>query len=199
MKRTDANGSMLMEAAVCIPVLLVMILGCMQIAHMWFARQVVQYAAYASARVLLSTPDQNYAKAVATGGAAWQAAARVCSWIALSSPESGKEIEVPGWGKVPGSRNMESKVKLQLGTAGDTWNPMVTVSFDFPLVMPIAGPIIARGMNPWADGRQWRIQHADATGDAHSGEAMNYPYIRFTESAALVKPYILLPFSGGPQ
>ena len=199
MKRDGANGSMLMEAVVCIPVLLVMILGCMQIAHIWFARQLVQYAAYASARVLLSTPDQDYEKSVASGGAAWQAAARVCSWIALSQPEGSEEIEVPGWGKVPGSGDMESKVRLKLGTAGDKWNPKVTVIFDFPLVMPIAGAIIARGMNPWAKGSEWQIRHADATGDAHSGEAMNHPYIRFTESAALVKPYILLPFSGGPE
>ena len=63
-----------MEAVVCIPVLLVMILGCMQIAHIWFARQVVQYAAYAAARVLLSTPNQNHEKAVAVNGAAWKAA-----------------------------------------------------------------------------------------------------------------------------
>lgn len=199
MKHTGDNGSMLMEAVVCIPVLLVMILGCMQIAHIWFARQVVQYAAYASARVLLSTPDQNYEEATRKGGAAWKAAAQVCSWIALSQPAGSEEMKIPGWGKIPGSGGMEEKVKLELGTAGDQWSPKVTVSFDFPLVMPIAGHIIARGMNPWQEGNEWQIQHADATGDAHSGEPMNHPYIRFTESAALVKPYILLPFSGGPK
>ena len=199
MKHADSNGSMLMEAVVCIPVLLVMILGCMQIAHIWFARQLVQYAAYASARVLLSTPDQDCEKAVKTGGAAWKAAAQVCSWVALSQPEGSKGIDIPGWGAVPGSGNMERKLKLELGTAGDKWTPKVTVNFDFPLVMPIAGHIIARGLNPWAKGQEWQEQHADATGNAHSAEAMNYPYIRFTESAALVKPYVLLPFSGGPK
>ena len=199
MKLSDANGSVLMEAAVCIPLLLVMILGCMQIAQIWFARQVVQYAAYASARVLLSTPDQDCEKAVKTGGTAWKAAARVCSWVALSQPQGSEGVDVPGWGKVPGSGDMESKLRLKLDTAGDKWNPKVTVDFDFPLVMPIAGHIIARGMNPWAEGREWQEQHADATGNAHSSEAMNYPYIRFTESAALVKPYVLLPFSGGPK
>ena len=195
MKTNGENGSMLIEAVVCIPVLLVMILGAMQIAHIWFARQVVQDAAYSSARVLLSTPDQDCEKAVKPNGAAWRAAANVCSWIALSQPEGSQGYEIPGWGAVPGSGGMEQKLELKLEQAGSKWNPKVTVTFDFPLVMPIAGHIIGWGVNPWADNREWQVQHADATGNKHSGEAMNYPYIRFTESASLVKPYVLLPFS----
>jgi len=197
LKKNGDNGTMLMEAAVCIPVVLVMILGAMQVAHIWFARQVVQYAAYSSVRTLLSTPDQDYEKAVKPDGVAWKAAANVCSWIALSQPEGSEEFEVPGWGKVPGSGGLEKKLELKLETAGSKWNPQVTVTFDFPLVMPVAGHIIGWGLNPWAEGREWQKQHADATGDKHSGEAIKHPYIRFTESASLVKPYILLPFSGG--
>lgn len=195
MKPENNGGSMLMEAVVCIPVLLVMILGCMQIAHIWFARQVVQYAAYSAARTLLSTPDQDHEKAVAVNGAAWKAAAHVCSWIALSQPEGSEEFEIPGWGGVPGSGGLEKKLSLKLERVGSKWNPKVTVEFDFPLVMPVAGHIIGRGMDPWGEGAEWQIGHADATGDKHSGEAMNYPYIRFRESASLVKPYELLPFT----
>ena len=197
MKKNGENGSMLIEAAVCIPVVLVMILGTMQIAHIWFARQVVQYAAYSSARVLLSTPDQDHEKAVKPNGAAWKAAANVCSWIALSQPQGSEEFQIPGWGKVPGSGGMEDKLVLNLGTAGGKWNPKVTVSFDFPLVMPIAGHIIGWGVNPWADSKEWQEQHADSTGNRHSGEEIRHPYIRFTESASFVKPYVILPFSGG--
>lgn len=197
VKLADRRGSVLMEAAVCLPVLLVMILGCMQIAHIWFARQVVQYAAYASARTLLVTPDQDYAKAVQVGGEAWKAAANVCSWVALSQPQGAGKFEIPGWGGVPGSGGLEEKLELSLGQSGSSWNPKVTVTFDFPLVMPIAGPIIGWGVNPWADNREWSVQHQDATGDKHSGDAVKYPYIRFRESAALTKPYILEPFSAG--
>ena len=197
MKADDNSGSMLIEAAACIPILLVLILGCMQIAQIWFARQVVQYAACAAARVLLVTPDQDHAKAVKTGGAAWQAAANVCAWVALSQPEGSTPFEIPGWGGIPGSGGLEKKLELKLENAGSKWNPKVTVTFDFPLVMPIAGHIIGRGVNPWASGQEWTEQHADATGDRHNDEPMKHPYIRFTESASLVKPYILLPFSAG--
>jgi hypothetical protein len=192
MKRDD--GSLLMEAVVCLPVLLVLILGCMQIAHIWFARQIVQYAAYSASRALLVIPDEEQERALKPGGSAFKAASYVCAWIALSQPRGSREVEVPGWGAVPGSGGMEEKLELNLEHPAGKWDPMVTVKFDFPLVMPVAGHLIGWGVNPWADKREWRKQHADATGDKHSGETMQYPYIRFEESVSLVKPYILLPF-----
>ena len=183
-----------MEAVVCLPVVLVMILGCMQIAHIWFARQIVQYAAYSAARALLVVPNDEHEKAVKPDGAAFEAAANVCAWVALSQKQGSKEFEIPGWGGIPGSGGMDEKLELKLDTPEGEWYPVVTVKFDFPLVMPIAGHIIGRGMNPWQEGREWQPDRKDMTGDKHSGEPMNFPYIRFEESASLVKPYKLLPF-----
>lgn len=192
MKRDE--GSLLMEAVVCLPVLLVLILGCMQIAHIWFARQIVQYAAYTASRALLVVPNNEHAKALKPGGSAFKAAANICGWVALSQPPGSREFEIPGWGGIPGSGGIERKLELSMTQPKGEWYPVVTVKFDFPLVMPIAGQLIGWGMNPWADNREWQKQHADMTGDRHSGEAMRYPYIRFEESASLVKPYVLLPF-----
>lgn len=189
---TRGKGSMLMEAVVCLPVLLVLILGCMQIAHIWFARQMVQYAAYAAARSLLVVSNPDHKKAVEPGGVAWKAAAQVCAWVALSG--HGHQIGVPGWGEISGSGSMEEKLKLSLDQPYGEWYPGVTVQFDFPLVMPIAGPLIGWGVNPWKKGREWSKQHADMTDNRHRSEAMRYPYIRFKESAAFPKPYMLPPF-----
>lgn len=44
-----------MEFALAFPVLLVLILGCVQFAHLWAARLVVHYAAYCAARAALVT------------------------------------------------------------------------------------------------------------------------------------------------
>lgn len=190
----NENGSLLVEAAVCLPVLLTLILGCMQIAHIWFARQIVQYAAYSAARALLVTPNDRHEAAVKPDGPAYKAAASVCAWIALSQRPGDKEEEIPGWGGIPGSGGIERKLDLALSQPAGEWYPVVTVKFDFPLVMPIAGPLIGWGMNPWSKGREWEKNRADMTGNRHAGESVHYPYIRFEESASLVKPYILLPF-----
>ena len=195
----DEDGSLLMEAAVCLPVLLVLILGCMQIAHIWFARQVVQYAAYSASRALLVTPNEDQERAVKPGGDAWKAAANVCGWIALSQPKGSREIEIPGWGGLPGSGGMERELELQLSKPAGEWYPVVTVKFVFPLVMPVAGHLIGWGVNPWSKGREWQKQKSDMTGDRHSEEDIRYAYIRFEESASIVKPYIMPPFQAGEK
>jgi Flp pilus assembly protein TadG len=186
-KIASEKGSMMLESVMCLPLLLALIFGSLQLAHIWFARQVVHYAAYAAARSTLTEPNDKsmYEKA------ARSAAERVCAWTALSQPAGAEGITLPGWGHIPGSGNISDKVKIDVDDS-DQWNPSVTVTFDFPLVMPIAGPIIGWAVNPWDSGSEWLEKKADVTGNAHGGEDVRYPYIRFKETVAVTKPYVML-------
>ncbi len=196
MKNRAEQGSMLVEAVICLPVVLVLVLGCMQIAHIWMARQVVQYAAFAAARSLLTVPNSRHFTAVQPGGDAHKAAAAVCAWIALSQRPGATPVRVPGWGGIPGSGGIDEKLRLELKQPAGEWVPVVTVNFDFPMVIPVAGPIIGWAVNPWQENQEWLERKADVTGNTHGGESVRYPYIRFRESAALSKPYILPDFTG---
>ena len=49
------EGSVMLEFALAFPIVLVLILGCVQFAHLWVARVVVHYAAYCAARAALVT------------------------------------------------------------------------------------------------------------------------------------------------
>ena len=50
----DDKGSVLMEAIICLPVLLLLSLGVAQFAHIWYCRTIVHYAAYCGARAVLT-------------------------------------------------------------------------------------------------------------------------------------------------
>jgi len=181
------RGSMMLECVICMPLLLTLIFGSLQLAHIWLARQVVEYAAWSAARSLLTeyNDDDLYRQT------ARKAAARICAWIALSQSSGASGVDVAGWGEVPGSGDIDSKLQIKIDNS-DPWNPVATVIFDFPLVMPIAGPIIGWAVNPWSPSSAWLEQKADITGNAHGGEDVRYPYIRFTETASVIKPYVTL-------
>ena len=75
------------------------------------------------------------------------------------------EIVIPGWGSIPGSNSARARVAvtdLELGP------PFVraTVMFRFPLMLPLAGSLLAG----WSDG--WGVDG-------------NYPQITLTETAVL--------------
>ena len=61
------------------------------------------------------------------------------------SPQS-DEVLIPGWGTIPGSNSVKARVKTEIKSNGeDSINryAMVTVTFKFPLLMPLAGRMIS--------------------------------------------------------
>jgi len=48
-----ADGSVMLEFVLAFPIVLTLLLGCMQFAHIWMAKQVVHYSAYCAARAVL--------------------------------------------------------------------------------------------------------------------------------------------------
>jgi Flp pilus assembly protein TadG len=183
----------MLEFVLAFPLILLLILGCMQLSHIWLARQVVLYAAYCAARSMLVCTDGEYQ------AAAQQAAEQVCAWVIIGQAPGEPEKEVPGWGKIPGSGAVARKTRVSVGKIGE-WNVAATVEFDFAMVFPFVGNVIGWMVNPWQQGNEWREQRADFTGDMHRYiDAPGYPHVRFRETVILSKPYVTLPEMGIPS
>lgn len=170
----DSSGSVMMEVVLCFPVVLALVFGGLQIAHILMAKQVVNYAAYAAVRATLVTAESEQPQT-----AALNAASHICVWLTLSPDDNNNGVLMP--------KLSDLGEKLQVTIKSDQWIQVAEVTFDFPLIMPVAGPIIGWGMNiPAYD---FEKKHQDMTGDKYSNEPMNYPYIRFKERMVLPKPY----------
>ena len=130
--RTGDKGSMLLETVLAMPLLYVLIMAVLQIAHIWTARQIAVYAAYSATRATLCVSPLE-AQATAKS-AAWQ----ICSLLTLSEdalkmePEQ-LELEVDG---VTAGANVSGK---PVGTSG------TTLRYKFPLIMPVVGRFFADG------------------------------------------------------
>lgn len=189
--RPHASGSVMLEFVLAFPLILTLMLACMQFAHMWMGRQVVQYAAFAAARATLVCEEGEYQQA------AQQAAEQVCAWISVGVRSGETDKRLPGWGRIPGSGGVARKTRARIEVVG-RWNVRATVEHDFSLVFPLVGPIIGWGVNPWSTSQAYAERHADATGNIGDTETVRYPYVRFTEKIVMAKPYVTLPRMGLP-
>ncbi len=189
----DDRGSVLMEFLLGFPLILALMLACMQFAQIWVARQVVVYAAYCAARAGLVCHDDEMQ------AAGQQAAEQVLAWVILGQAQGEAMKQLPGWGNIPDSGSVKRKVKAEVQKDGE-WNVKAKVTFDYALVMPIAGPMIGWAVNPWQFGREWLEQKADITGNRHRmQDTVSYPHVRFEETVSLSKPYKTLPKMGIPS
>ena len=174
------------------PVLLLLMLACMQISHIWLARQVAHYSAFAAARAGLVCKSGEF------DDAAKQAAEQVCAWVVIGQSAGEDAKLIPGWGAIPGSGAIERKTRVKTSLA-EPKSATATVEFDFALLMPIAGPAIGWLVNPWRQGNEWLEQQADPTGNRHRmQDTMQYPHLLFRESVQLPKPYKTLVGSDLP-
>jgi Flp pilus assembly protein TadG len=179
---TDDRGSVMLEAVFVFPIVLALIFGAAQVAHIWTARQVVQYAAYSAARAAMVAEQSEMQN---TGEIA---AKQVCSWICLGQAAGETGTEIAGWGEIKGSGAVNRKTRVTVRMA-DEWNVEATVEFDFALVMPIAGAIMGWGVNPWRSGSEWLEQRADVTGNQHRyQDTVQYPHVRFKETVRMSRP-----------
>ncbi len=88
------GGSVLMEALICLPILLLLSLGVGQFAHIWLCRQVVQYAAFAGARAALplsESPDKDLKNMTEEEAGALFAARRICALVGFSQEDGAEE------------------------------------------------------------------------------------------------------------
>ena len=190
--QTSSTGSVMLEFVLAFPLVLTLILACMQFSHMWMAKQVVHYAAFCAARAALVCQQGEYQQA------GQQAAEQVCAWIVHGHASGEPDKKVPGWGVIPDSGGVARKTKVRIENVG-RWNVRATVTHDFALLFPLVGPMIGWGMNPWAQSQRYEERHADNTGNIGDADVVRYPHVRFTEVVVLPKPYVTVANTGLPS
>jgi Flp pilus assembly protein TadG len=132
MRRRTEGGQVIVEYAIVFPILLLLTLLIIQLAHLFVAKQVVSYASFCAARAALVGED-------------YAAAARmVCSLIAgPSGVGTGATVTVPGWGPLRGSA--ASAVKTQAASLSNVPTPYpattIEVTHDFELQVPVANSV----------------------------------------------------------
>ena len=181
----------MLEFVLAFPLILTLMLACMQFSHIWMAKQVVHYAAFCAARAALVCEKGEYNKA------GQQAAEQVCAWIAEGSAPGEVDKRIPGWGTLPGSGGVGRKTRVRIETVG-RWNVKATVEHDFGLIFPIVGPMIGWLLNPWDTNREFEEQRVDATGNAGATDLIRQAHLRFKETVYLPKPYVTVPKMGLP-
>jgi Flp pilus assembly protein TadG len=189
------EGTVMLEFVVSFPIILTLILACMQFAHIWMARQVVHYSAFCAARATLVCNRGERTEA------ARQAARQVCAWIVNGMRAGEPDKRIPGWGTIPGSGGVDRKTQVTVEDAGP-WNVKVTVKHDFALIMPIVGPMIGWAVSPWEIGQGGTIyteRRVDDSGNIGNSDLIRYPHIRFTEVVFMSKPYVTVPMMGIPS
>lgn len=199
----EDKGSVLMEAIICLPVLLLLSLGVAQFAHIWYCRTIVHYAAYCAARATLTAPgnndgSQNYA---AEWNQASQAAYKICQLVNFSTLQDGEilpgvnnNLAIPGGGRIenkcfvriigdrseaPARRadNIERDDGELREPTLDEWHRGVRVKMHVPLLFPFAGNIIGATMKMWSDNGDLDIRPttpaAEGRGDSVTGDPNN--------------------------
>ncbi len=182
----------MLELVLAFPLILTLMLGCMQFAHIWLGKEVVHYAAYCAARAALVCEESEWQQA------GQQAAEQVCAWVVNGMKPGEVDKSLPGWGDIPGSGGVSRKTKVTI-TLVDKWTIKAVVEQDFALIMPIAGPMIGWFTNPWDRPLEYVKQRVDESGDAGADEIIPYPHLRFTETVFMPKPYVTVPKMGIPS
>ena len=181
-----------MESIICLPVLLLLSLGVVQFAHIWYSRVIVHYAAYSAARATLTAP------AGLELAAARSAAELICAPLAFMNPTDKNDFSLPGiTPPAPGSGNTvqaSGAVRddggiLNVTYASENWRNTVDVYMQVPLLVPFAGQIIGNMMKYWSNGG------VDIQEDTPSGAVRHIPgewtsRIILHEQTTIAKPFI---------
>lgn len=125
------RGSVLMEAVVCLPLLLLLVTGIWQFCRIWEARFFTWLAAYNAARTTLVYNNRDYAYLFSeeepdsggknqkkwvfyeTQGIAWLAAINTLAWISQTDADDDDEWYLfPCFGRVPYSTHIREQVRI---------------------------------------------------------------------------------------
>ena len=167
---------MLMETVIVMPLLVALIFGALQMAHIHVARQIVSYAAYAAARATLPVAGDKEEEAK-------KAAQRILCWLVASPDSLHDGVMMPD----PEAKCVKDRL-LAFNVRKNGWNNEVELKFAFPLVMPLAAQIIGYHFNPadYTRGEAGSHISKEKFGDEFSG-----PHLIFHERMSIPKPYIV--------
>lgn len=182
------SGTVLMEAVLCLPLLLLLVTGVVQFARIWEARLFTQYAAYNAARAALVYNPADYGDSSVPGrfvffeqgGPVWQAAVNTLAWKS-SSGNSSDCLLFPGFApkdRVPNSASVWGETKIFPARSWES-NGMVcvTVNFQYPLLFSVFDPARLGASRETAD-------------EGNPLSALNdFATFSLTESCILPKPW----------
>ena len=171
------RGSMLMETVVVLPLLVALIMGALQMAHIHIARQVVSYAAYAAARATLPVEKSK------EKDEAEKAARRILCWLVASPDAMHDGVMMPD----PEAKAVKDRL-LKFELKQNDWDREVELRFAFPLTMPLAAQIIGRRYNPVDNTYEQPGEHI-STGNF--GDDFRGPHLIFHERMSIPKPYVV--------
>ena len=184
-KICSEQGSVLVESVLLLPVVLLVFMAAAQFAHIFYARQIVEYASYSGARAgRLGSADTIQTNA-------YNAARQICSLIALTAPAGSavENVTLPWLGEVAGSQNLDEKLSVSC-TEQPGESVTCTVQMDFPLVVPVVREFIA-GVLRFSDINSSSLLAAGTTKPDfvvyHAGDG--FPHLRFTRSAVVAKNF----------
>lgn len=140
----------------------------------------------------------------------------------VSAPRD-SELNIPGWGSIPGSSSRHARVAVEVKKNGDNpYYAAVRVKFKFPLLLPLAGKIISWGASQGGSAlSRYDRETGEWTGDSYysihsgyhgretimddDGNEVNrasatygyegkFPVITLTETCVLPRPYLTTEF-----
>ena len=177
------QGSVMLEAIICLPFLFLLIFLTAQLAHISFCRQVVQYAAVAAGRATISCADSEEKEA------AEAAARRICALVSYTN-EGGAPL-VREWmptngtgGADPAGANdkMEEVTVSQTGVG----SKIVTVKFNVPMMFPIANDVLS-GSSVFLK-HIWKVEGYKEDAEKTKYKDGFFPHILITGKTAVFKP-----------
>lgn len=208
------SGTVLMEAVLCLPLLLFLVTGIVQFARIWEARLFTRHAAYNAARAALVYNVSDYATNIegrvrfySNSGAVWLAAVNTLAWKSATASAFGETDNYlfPGFTgergfsdpyyRVHDSAFIQDQVKIVSSKSYESNGVVrVTVQFKFPLLFSIFALGAAQGNpdldQPFGDEDDKVALVHDATHDAiRETWDDNTPHINLRETRVLPKPW----------
>ncbi len=202
------SGTVLMEAILCLPILLFLVTGIVQFARLWEAKLLTKHAAYNAARAALVYNEKDYAtrkngriEFKTQGGAVWLAAVNTLAWRSSTDSSQGEDANYsfPGFEGDPGYRIGSSAfVRDQVRIVpSQSWesNGMVRVAvrFECPLLFSVfaLGSVQDRANEHSDPDARIRPLVHDPAEDSRSRSRWDWgtPHVSLVESCVLPKPW----------
>ncbi|MBI4229351.1 MAG: pilus assembly protein [Planctomycetes bacterium] len=209
--RRGASGSVIVEWAIALPVVLLVTFGVMQFALAMTAKIIVNHAAFCAARAALVVPRTDSRDGRSweerAGQKALEAAAILCAPLGgvvsdgTAAGGTASPSQMPGWGTQLRSAAAREKVFIsdpaanQSGAGPSPGTPRLTltsgerrvrcdVSFDYELIFPFVDFLFAGG-DPLGSADPTQDRLFSTSGAEHAG----WRHMRLTETCTLAMPW----------
>lgn len=128
IRRRRDRGQAVVEYAIVFPIQLMLTFAIIQMAHLFVAKQVLEYGAYCAARAAMIGATDAEVKEAA-----------VIPISAITSASNMDFIELPGWGTLPGSYEADDKTTVDISRAGRSGGNVIVcnIEHEYELDVPV--------------------------------------------------------------